>query len=117
MKIDRMLVALFVVAVASGVVFAENPDQRLSVGLNLNNSFLSGDASANIGAATGSQDVKDYSTLIVADVRWPVTDDVTLSFALGGRFDSQSGSGSGNSSDYSARGLVTGIGARYYFAK
>lgn len=92
-----------------------NPDKYPSLGLNWNRSGISGSANATVLGSTGSEDITGSSNMLVADFRLPITNNLTLSAELGGVFTKQEGSGALSSSDFDSKGVVSGLGVRYYF--
>ena len=111
----KKLIAVLLLAAAAAQAETLNPDRFPSVGLNMTRLSLSGDASATVMGSSASEDLTGSATTILADMRYPVSDNWTLTAALGGHFAHQDGTGSVSTSEASGHGLVTGLGVRYYF--
>jgi hypothetical protein len=95
---------------------ADNPDRYPSIGLSYLGLFQTGDLSFMTGTGTTSQDIDNTDNRIFADVRFPMTDSVTLTggvgYAAAQATADETSTLSGQDQDLS--GFLVGVGVRFY---
>ncbi len=76
-----MIIGMAVVAKAGN--FPENPDKRTSIGISAGANTLKGDGTVKFFFGSFSQDGKQDSKNISADLRLPISSNATITFGAG----------------------------------